>query len=183
MSRTPRRALRSHLARRLLPLTVYLAAAPLVQAQTGNAGPASAVAPQTAASAQPAARPAPSAFAQRAAREPGAVVTDSGLVFRELRAGDGARPVATDLVRVHYRGTLAGGKEFDSSYKRGQIAAFTLDSVIPCWTEGLQRMRVGAKAVLTCPPAIAYGADGSPPVVPANATLRFEVELFGIMGR
>ncbi len=125
----------------------------------------------------------PSAFAQRAAKEPGAVVTASGLVFRELRAGDGAQPLPTDLVRVHYRGTLAGGKEFDSSYKRGQIAAFTLDSVIPCWTEGVQRMRVGAKAVLTCPPEIAYGASGSPPAVPANATLRFEVELFGIMGR
>ncbi len=161
---TASRIARSTLAHRLPALAVALAlglaAAPLVHAQT-----------------------TPSAFAQRAAKEPGAVVTASGLVFRELRPGDGALPTASDLVRVHYRGTLPNGKEFDSSYKRGQIAAFTLDSVIPCWTEGVQRMRVGAKAVLTCPPEIAYGRDGSPPAVPANATLRFEVELFGIMGR
>jgi FKBP-type peptidyl-prolyl cis-trans isomerase FkpA len=159
---TASRAWPSPLAKRLLALALCQAAAPLVHAQTQTA---------------------PSAFAQRAAKEPGAVVTASGLVFRELRAGDGAQPLPVEVVRVHYRGTLAGGKEFDSSYKRGQIAAFTLDSVIPCWTEGLQRMRVGAKAVLTCPPEIAYGASGSPPAVPANATLRFEVELFGIMGR
>ena len=129
--------------------------------------------------AQPAA--APSAFAAQAAKEPGAVVTASGLVYRELKAGDGDAPKATDTVRVHYRGTLADGKEFDSSYKRGEPATFPLNRVIPCWTEGLQRMRTGGTARLTCPPEIAYGAKGAPGAVPPNATLRFDVELFGVI--
>ena len=108
----------------------------------------------------------------------------SGLVYESLKDGNGASPAATDVVSVHYRGTLAdGGKEFDSSYKRGEPAEFPLNRVIPCWTEGLQKMKVGGKAKLTCPPAIAYGSRGAAGVIPPNATLNFEVELLGIKGK
>ena len=118
-----------------------------------------------------------------AAKEPGAQVTPSGLVFRSLKQGSGASPQASDKVRVHYRGTFADGKEFDSSYARGQPAEFPLDRVIKCWTEGVQRMQIGGKAKLTCPPAIAYGDRGAGSVIPPGATLQFEVELLGITGR
>ena len=108
----------------------------------------------------------------------------SGLVYESTKDGTGASPAATDVVKVHYRGTLPeGGKEFDSSYKRGEPAEFPLNRVIPCWTEGLQKMKVGGKAKLTCPPAIAYGARGAGGVIPPNATLNFEVELLGIKGK
>lgn len=116
-----------------------------------------------------------------AAAEAGAVVTDSGLVFRSLKDGSGRSPAATDTVRVHYRGTLTDGKEFDSSIKRGQPAEFPLNRVIPCWTEGVQRIKVGGKAKLTCPAGIAYGERGAGGVIPPNATLVFEVELLGIV--
>jgi FKBP-type peptidyl-prolyl cis-trans isomerase FkpA len=86
-------------------------------------------------------------------------------------------------VRVHYRGTLPDGKEFDSSYARNQPAEFPLNRVIKCWTEGVQRIKVGGKARLTCPPGIAYGERGAGGVIPPNATLLFEVELLGIVGR
>jgi FKBP-type peptidyl-prolyl cis-trans isomerase FkpA len=109
-----------------------------------------------------------------------AVKTASGLEYRELRAGTGASPKATDVVKVHYRGTLTNGTEFDSSYKRNMPAEFPLNRVIPCWTEGVQMMKVGGKAQLTCPASIAYGERGSPPVIPPNATLIFEIELLGI---
>lgn len=121
--------------------------------------------------------------AAAAAQEPGAVVTASGLVYRPLKEGSGASPAATDKVKVHYRGTFPDGREFDSSYKRGEPAEFPLNRVIPCWTEGVQRMKVGGKAKLTCPPAIAYGERGAGSTVPPNATLQFEVELLGIAGR
>ena len=117
---------------------------------------------------------------KRAAAEPGAVVTDSGLVFRTLKAGSGPAPGATDTVRVHYRGSFTDGREFDSSYSRGQPATFPLTRVIKCWTEGLQRMQVGSRAKLTCPSAIAYGERGARDVIPPNAVLQFEVELLGI---
>ena len=94
--------------------------------------------------------------------------------------GTGAQPKASDTVRVHYRGTLADGKEFDSSYKRGMPATFPLSRVVPCWTEGLQKIKVGGKATLTCPPATAYGERGAGGVVPPNATLTFDVELLAI---
>ena len=119
-------------------------------------------------------------FAQVAAKEPGAKVTASGLVFRSLQDGQGASPVATDKVKVHYRGTLANGTEFDSSYKRGQPATFPLSRVVPCWTEGMQKIKVGGKARLTCPPATAYGDEGVRGVIPPNAVLLFEVELVSI---
>ncbi len=131
----------------------------------------------------------PGAFAQgdaaaASAKEPGAVVTPSGLVYRSLQDGQGATPAATDVVKVHYRGTLPDGREFDSSYKRGQPASFPLDRVIKCWTEGVQRMKVGGKAKLTCPSTIAYGERGAGNgLIPPNATLFFEVELIDIGGR
>ena len=118
-----------------------------------------------------------------AAAEPGAKRFDSGLVLRDLKAGSGPSPAASDVVRVHYRGTFPDGREFDSSYKRGQPAEFPLDRVIRCWTEGVQKMKVGGKAKLTCPSAIAYGERGAGGVIPPNATLVFEVELMGIAGR
>ncbi len=94
--------------------------------------------------------------------------------------GTGAQPKASDAVKVHYRGTLANGTEFDSSYKRGTPATFPLSRVVPCWTEGMQKIKVGGKATLTCPPATAYGDRGAGGVVPPNATLTFEVELLAI---
>jgi FKBP-type peptidyl-prolyl cis-trans isomerase FkpA len=118
-----------------------------------------------------------------AAQEPNAVVTATGLVFRSLREGTGASPQATDRVKVHYRGTLPDGKEFDSSYQRNEAIEFRLNGVIKCWTEGVQRMKVGSKAKLTCPPAIAYGDRGAGGVIPPNATLIFEVDLLGINGK
>jgi len=122
----------------------------------------------------------PSAYLEKAAKEPGAVKTESGLVYRELRAGSGPSPKATDTVKVNYRGTLTDGTEFDSSYKRNEPISFPLNRVIPCWTEGLQRMKVGGKSQLVCPSSIAYGEAGSPPVIPGGATLIFEVELLGV---
>jgi FKBP-type peptidyl-prolyl cis-trans isomerase FkpA len=106
--------------------------------------------------------------------------TDSGLVYESVKEGGGPRPTATDVVRVHYRGTFPDGREFDSSYGRGEPAEFPLNRVIPCWTEGVQRMKVGGKAKLTCPPAIAYGTRGAGGVIPPNATLNFDVELLSI---
>jgi FKBP-type peptidyl-prolyl cis-trans isomerase FkpA len=88
--------------------------------------------------------------------------------------------MATDKVKVHYRGTFPDGREFDSSYKRNKPIDFPLNAVIPCWTEGVQLMKVGGKAKLTCPSAIAYGARGAGGVIPPNATLQFEVELIAI---
>ena len=126
---------------------------------------------------------AQSDFAQTAAKEPGAKVTASGLVYRSVQDGQGASPKASDKVKVHYRGTFPDGKEFDSSYKRNQPIDFPLNAVIPCWTEGVQLMKVGGKAKLTCPPAIAYGSRGAGGVIPPNATLQFDVELIAIAGQ
>lgn len=118
-------------------------------------------------------------YQDKAAAESGAVRLPSGLIYRELTAGSGASPKATDMVKVNYRGTLIDGKEFDSSYKRNEPAEFPLNRVIPCWTEGLQKMKMGGKSQLVCPSEIAYGDDGRPEI-PGGATLVFEVELLGI---
>lgn len=104
----------------------------------------------------------------------------SGVKVEHTTVGTGASPKASDTVKVHYKGTLADGKEFDSSFKRNAPATFPLNRVIPCWTQGLQTMKVGGKATLTCPPATAYGERGAGGVVPPNATLTFEVELLAI---
>jgi len=119
-------------------------------------------------------------YLDKAATEPGAQKTASGLVYRELQPGTGPSPKATDTVRVHYRGTLIDGTEFDSSYKRNEPAEFPLNRVIPAWTEGVQKMKVGGKSHLVCPANIAYGERGAPPVIPGGATLIFEIELLGI---
>jgi FKBP-type peptidyl-prolyl cis-trans isomerase FkpA len=118
------------------------------------------------------------AFAAHAA-EP-AQTLPSGVSIQHLTKGNGASPKATDTVKVHYRGTLTDGTEFDSSYKRGQPISFPLNRVIPCWTEGVQKMQVGGKAKLVCPGSTAYGSRGVPGTIPPNATLNFEVELLGI---
>jgi FKBP-type peptidyl-prolyl cis-trans isomerase FkpA len=116
----------------------------------------------------------------KAAKEKGAVKTKSGLVYKSLKDGSGKSPTAASTVEVNYRGTLPDGKEFDSSYKRKQSISFPLTGVIPCWTEGVQMMKVGGKAQLVCPPELAYGARGAGRDVPPNATLIFEVELLAI---
>ncbi|WP_090536158.1 FKBP-type peptidyl-prolyl cis-trans isomerase [Paraburkholderia sartisoli] len=103
----------------------------------------------------------------------------SGVVVEHLTAGNGAQPKATDVVTVNYRGTLANGTEFDASSKHGGPASFPLNRVIPCWTEGVQKMKVGEKAKLTCPAATAYGERGVG-AIPPNSDLTFEVELISI---
>lgn len=107
--------------------------------------------------------------------------TPSGLVYESLKEGSGEKALPDATVQVHYRGTLANGTEFDSSYKRGQPATFPLNRVIPCWTEGVAKMKEGGKARLTCPPEIAYGSRGAGAAVPPNATLTFEVELLKVV--
>ncbi|MXX37675.1 MAG: FKBP-type peptidyl-prolyl cis-trans isomerase [Gemmatimonadetes bacterium] len=119
------------------------------------------------------------AFREKAAQEEGAVQTASGLIFKELKAGIGASPQATDRVKVHYHGSLIDGTVFDSSVERGEPITFALNEVVKGWTEGLQMMKVGGKAKLTIPPELAYGPGGRAGI-PANATLIFEVELLGI---
>ncbi|MFL5343372.1 MAG: FKBP-type peptidyl-prolyl cis-trans isomerase [Hyalangium sp.] len=123
------------------------------------------------------------AFLQRAAQEKGAVKLPSGVVYKEVKAGTGPSPKSTDTVGVNYRGTLISGDEFDSSYKHGQIAEFPLNGVIPCWTEGIQKMKVGGQARLVCPAKTAYG-DRPPPsskIIP-NSVLVFDVELVSLPG-
>ncbi len=118
---------------------------------------------------------ASSVFAATAASE----TLPSGVVITQITQGTGPSPTASDTVTVNYRGTLADGTEFDSSYKRGTPASFPLGGVVPCWTQGLQKMKVGGKAKLVCPPATAYGSRGVGPI-PPNSTLTFEVELLKI---
>jgi FKBP-type peptidyl-prolyl cis-trans isomerase FkpA len=118
------------------------------------------------------------------AQAPAPAAPASGLIYKSLKDGSGAQPAATDVVRVHYKGTFPDGKEFDSSHKRGEPTQFPLNRVIKCWTEGVQKMKVGGKAQLICPPDMAYGARGTPGgPIPPNATLHFEIELLGIAGK
>lgn len=119
------------------------------------------------------------AFVEKAAKERGAVKTASGLVYIPLTVGKGDQPSANDVVRVHYVGTLIDGREFDSSYRRAEAAEFPLNGVIPCWTEGLQTMKIGGKTRLVCPAALGYGERGTP-VIPGGSTLNFEVELLDV---
>ena len=122
------------------------------------------------------------AYLAKAGAEAGAVKTESGLIYMDLQPGSGASPQASDTVKVNYRGTLIDGTEFDSSYKRNQPAQFPLNGVIRCWTEGVQKMKVGGKARLVCPSDIAYGDSGRPPLIPGGATLIFEIELLEVGG-
>jgi FKBP-type peptidyl-prolyl cis-trans isomerase len=119
----------------------------------------------------------------RAAAEKGARKGDGGIVYLSLREGTGARPTADDTVTVNYRGTLADGTEFDSSYKRGKPIDLPLHGVIKCWTTGLQMMKVGGKAKLTCPSNTAYGEREVGGLIPPNSTLTFEIELLAIKAK
>jgi FKBP-type peptidyl-prolyl cis-trans isomerase FkpA len=120
-------------------------------------------------------------FLEQAAAEQGARKTTTGLVIKTITDGTGDSPKPTDRVKVHYRGTLRNGSEFDSSISRGEPATFPLNRVVPCWTEGVGLMKVGEKAKLTCPSELAYGERGVPGRIPANAPLVFEVELLEIV--
>jgi len=120
-------------------------------------------------------------FLDKASKETGVVKTESGIVIKHTKEGTGAKPAATDQVKVHYEGRLIDGKVFDSSIQRGEPATFPLNGVIPCWTEGVQTMKVGGKAQLVCPANLAYGPNGSPPTIPPQATLVFDVELIDIV--
>ena len=120
------------------------------------------------------------AFLAKAAAESGVRKTPSGALVKDIKAGTGEKPKATDTVKVHYHGTLPDGTVFDSSVERKQPATFPLSGVIKCWTEGVQEIKVGGKARLVCPSDIAYGDRGSPPKIKPGATLVFEVELLSI---
>jgi len=122
-------------------------------------------------------------FLSKASLEKGAVKTLAGFVYQELTPGKGPNPAASDTVKVHYKGTLIDGTVFDSSIDRGQPAVFPLANVIPCWTQGVQLMKVGGKSRLVCPPDLAYGDRGQPPKIKPGATLVFEVELLDIVKR
>jgi FKBP-type peptidyl-prolyl cis-trans isomerase len=120
-------------------------------------------------------------FLEKAAAETGATKTASGMVIKQTKPGTGASPKAEDQVKVHYEGRLIGGKVFDSSIARGEPATFPLNGVIPCWTEGVQTMKVGGKAQFVCPANLAYGDRGSPPNIMPGSTLVFDVELLDIV--
>jgi FKBP-type peptidyl-prolyl cis-trans isomerase FkpA len=119
------------------------------------------------------------AFLTKMAAEAGAERSTSGMIYIPVAAGTGANPTASSTVRVHYHGTLRDGTVFDSSVERGEPISFPLNGVIPCWTEGVQKMKVGGKAKLVCPSDTAYGDSGQGPI-PGGAALVFDVELLGI---
>lgn len=125
-------------------------------------------------------REAGEAYLAENAKKEGVTTTASGLQYKQLVAGNGAKPTTSDRVRVHYHGTLTDGTVFDSSYQRGEPIVFPVTGVIAGWVEGLQLMNVGSKFELTIPSNLAYGANGSGPVIGPDATLIFEVELLGI---
>lgn len=114
------------------------------------------------------------------AAEPMTDKLPSGVLVQHVKAGNGPMPKASDAVKVHYRGSLENGKEFDSSYARGEPISFPLGRVITCWTQGVQKLKVGGKAKLTCPGDTAYGSRGIPGVIPPNSTILFDVELIAI---
>jgi FKBP-type peptidyl-prolyl cis-trans isomerase len=121
-------------------------------------------------------------LAENATRE-GVVITESGLQYEIVEAGDGAVPGADDTVEVHYRGTLIDGTEFDSSYSRGQTVSFGVGQVIAGWTEALQLMPAGSKWKLFIPPELGYGAGGAGQMIGPNSALVFDVELISIAGQ
>jgi FKBP-type peptidyl-prolyl cis-trans isomerase FkpA len=121
------------------------------------------------------------AYMAKAATGKGITKTASGLLYSVVKAGTGASPKSTDTVKVHYTGKLTNGEVFDSSVERNEPAEFPLNGVIPCWTEGVQLMKVGGKSRLVCPAATAYGERGSPPKIGPGATLVFDIELLEIL--
>jgi len=120
-------------------------------------------------------------FLEKMAKEAGAERLPSGVVYIPVKEGTGPMPKASDMVKVHYHGTFPDGKVFDSSVDRGTPAEFPLSGVIPCWTEGVQKIKVGGKAKLVCPSDTAYGDQGAGGAIPGGATLVFDVELFEIL--
>ncbi|GAB4351334.1 MAG: macrophage infectivity potentiator Mip [Immundisolibacter sp.] len=120
------------------------------------------------------------AFRAAYAKKSGVRKTDSGLLYRVLNAGKGAKPATTDTVKVNYRGTLPDGTEFDSSYKRGEPVSFQVNQIIPGWQEALTLMPEGSKWEVVLPPELAYGAEGAGRAIGPNQTLVFEIELLGI---
>jgi len=120
-------------------------------------------------------------FLEKMAKEPGAVKLPSGVIYIPVKEGAGVNPTAADMVKVHYHGTFPDGKVFDSSVERGTPAEFPLGGVIPCWTEGVQKIKVGGKAKLVCPSETAYGDQGAGGAIPGGAALVFEVELLDII--
>jgi len=120
-------------------------------------------------------------FLEKMGKEPGAETLPSGVVYIPVKEGAGVTPKASDMVKVHYHGTFPDGKVFDSSVERGTPAASPLAGVIPCWTEGVQKIKVGGKAKLVCPSDTAYGDQGAGGAIPGGATLIFEVELLEIV--
>ncbi len=121
-------------------------------------------------------------YQQKVAKEKGASKTSTGVIIVPIKEGSGPTPTTTDKVKVNYTGTLVDGKVFDSTSKHNPPAPaeFPLNGVIPCWTEALQKMKVGGHAKVVCPPEVAYGERGSPPVIPGNATLTFDIELLDV---
>ena len=120
-------------------------------------------------------------YLEKAAKEAGAVKTASGLIYIPVKEGTGASPTAASKVKVNYEGKLVDGKVFDASARHGGPATFPLNGVIPCWTEGVQKLKVGGKARLVCPPALAYGDRGAGGEIPPGSTLDFEIELLEIL--
>lgn len=120
-------------------------------------------------------------YSEKAAQEKGAVKTGSGIIYIPTIEGVGPHPQKTDTVKVNYRGTLIDGREFDSSFRRGKPSEFRLDGVIPCWTEGLQKMKAGGKARLVCPASTAYGDSGPTELILPGATLVFDIDLIEIV--
>jgi FKBP-type peptidyl-prolyl cis-trans isomerase FkpA len=127
-----------------------------------------------------AAKTAGQAYRDKAATAKGATTTPSGLIMTTVQAGSGPSPTADDTVKVQYEGKLVDGTVFDSSKQHGEPLSFKVSGVVPCWTEALQHMSVGAKVKLICPPDLAYGDRGSPPQIPGGSTLVFDVELLAI---
>jgi len=121
------------------------------------------------------------AFLTKVAAEAGATKLPSGVIVTTIKEGTGPNPTPADTVKVHYHGTLVNGKVFDSSVDRKEPATFPLGGVIPCWTEGVQQIKVGGKAKLVCPSEAAYGDRGAPPDIAPNSVLIFEVELLEIV--
>lgn len=119
-------------------------------------------------------------YLEENAKKDGVKVTESGIQYAVLTEGSGEKPVASDTVKVHYKGTFLNGDTFDSSYDRGEPAVFPLNRVIRGWTEGVQLMSVGSKFKFTIPSELAYGPQGNPPRIPGNSVLEFEIELLEI---
>ncbi|MGC8867245.1 MAG: FKBP-type peptidyl-prolyl cis-trans isomerase [Elusimicrobiales bacterium] len=120
-------------------------------------------------------------YLKKLSSQPNAAVIDNGIVYVRTTEGKGASPSENDTVKVHYSGKLIDGKEFDSSYKKNQPAEFKLNSVIPCWTKAITKMKIGEKATIGCPSDTAYGDNGIEMVIPPGSTLIFDVELLDIV--